>query len=157
MKVLYAGVCFFISFSLSAQQGVLSSGGDGYSSSGSISYSIGQVDYQAIDHSSGSTNEGLQVPYEIYLEVGVESAKTPWLIRLYPNPTQDELILDFGSQDIDQMSYGIYDMSGHLLEEGRILQSKSRLSLSRYSAATYMLKILGSDDQNLTYRIIKNN
>ena len=92
-----------------AQSAVVSSGGDFSGTSCSISYSVGQVGYNAYEGSI-QFNEGVQQPYEIYeitdndpisdeitfnLRSNLESEEVASSISLsvYPNPTDDFLNL----------------------------------------------------------------
>lgn len=48
--------------SLQAQKAVDASGGDASGTGGTVSYSIGQIDYMALSATSGKVNEGVQQP-----------------------------------------------------------------------------------------------
>lgn len=55
---------FYSSFSF-AQQGFVATGGDAASGAGSVSYSVGQIDYNVYSNSSNLIIEGLQQPYSL--------------------------------------------------------------------------------------------
>ena len=55
----------FCSLFIYAQQGFVSVGGDTKNSSGSVSFSVGQLDYNYYGNGSSLVIEGLQQPYEI--------------------------------------------------------------------------------------------
>ena len=62
--MILPGVLYFTSV-ISAQSGTITSGGDAAGSGGSVSFSIGQLDYTSISSAEGTVSQGLQHPYEI--------------------------------------------------------------------------------------------
>src|ERR1700722_13288963 len=74
---------------LYAQQDADAAGGDASGSGGTASYSIGQVVYTYVAGSSGSSNQGVQQPYEFFFPAGITETKGISLsMTVYPNPTQ---------------------------------------------------------------------
>jgi hypothetical protein len=60
-----ATFCILWGSSVSAQENILSSGGDGSGSGGTFSFSFGQFAYQTFFEGSGSIAQGVQHPFEI--------------------------------------------------------------------------------------------
>ena len=60
---------------LHAQEAIITSGGDASGSTGSVSYTIGQVVYTTNTGTNGSAAQGVQQPYEISVVTGLEEAK----------------------------------------------------------------------------------
>jgi len=82
----------FSASSAMAQQGIVSGGGEGSGTGGSVSATCGQVFYS----STQGVSQGLQQPYEIFVVSSIESAQHISLsVKAYPNPTTDYLILAF--------------------------------------------------------------
>jgi hypothetical protein len=140
-----------------AQRSVLSAGGDGVGSSGSISYSVGQIDFLAVDATSGKSNQGLQVPWEITVESGITQTSIELKALAYPNPVLDELQLSVGNFLSEGMSYRIYDLQGKLLMEHTILEETTRVNLSGFASATYVLQIIFDQNPIKTFRIVKKH
>lgn len=66
MKRYFLAVAiFFCSFPAIAQQGFVVTGGDASSGNGSVSYSVGQIDYNVYNNTSHLIIEGLQQPYSL--------------------------------------------------------------------------------------------
>ena len=64
-KYFITTVVLLCSLLMYAQQGFVSVGGDSKSADGSVSFSVGQVDYNYYSNASNLVIEGLQQPYEI--------------------------------------------------------------------------------------------
>ena len=64
-KYLITIAAFFCSLPMYAQQGFVSVGGDTNNSYGSVSFSVGQLDYNFFGNASNLITEGLQQPFEI--------------------------------------------------------------------------------------------
>ena len=85
-------IIFLIATNLNAQQGITASGSTIISSTGTISYSIGQVDYISTPiANSGSLTQGLQqvfneLPFTYIANLGRSTSITVW-----PNPVVDYL------------------------------------------------------------------
>ena len=95
-----------------AQRAVLSSGGDASGTGGSVSYSIGQIDYSYQTGSTGSINQGVQQPYEFF-SVGVdENSNISLSMSAFPNPTNTSLNLVIENQLLDHLYFKLYDVNG---------------------------------------------
>ena len=81
----------FVSIGAQAQSAIVPVGGDSQSSSGSVSYTVGQIAVTTTIGGNGTfiVTEGVQQPYEI-LTVGVNDY--PQIIlsaKVFPNPTDN--------------------------------------------------------------------
>ena len=63
---------FFWFCNVNAQNNTITTGADASNTNGSISYSIGQIDYVSSGNASTFINQGLQQPYEIVTLSGNE-------------------------------------------------------------------------------------
>jgi hypothetical protein len=138
-----------------AQQGPTAAGGDATGSGGSVSYSVGQIDYLSKTDGSITMNEGLQQPYEISVATGVNVTNIQLNMNVYPNPTSDQLMLTV-TDDKSGLVYQLFDVQGKLISGGTITGKQTTLSISELSEATYFLKV--SDDKSVvkTFKIVKN-
>jgi len=148
---LIPGICFHIN----AQKAILATGSDATGSNGSLSYSVGQIDY----YNKGSNSqimEGVQQAYEITtLSTTETSAADKNDILLYPNPFKDFVFLDFTTNDYKNSEYQLFDSSGKLLKEEKIKHSKSEFNFSSLPSAMYIIRV-NKDGKNIkTFKIIK--
>ena len=88
------------SIAVFAQKGPVSAGGDATGAGGSVSYSIGEIDFETVNGLGGTITEGIQQPYEIYVVVGVDDPEWGASVLVYPNPAQEWVVLDVGELDL---------------------------------------------------------
>jgi hypothetical protein len=142
---------------LQAQESVIATGGNGTGSSGSVSFTVGQIAYQTFSAISGSVNEGVQQPFEISVVSGIEEAIGINLsIRAYPNPSTDNLTLSIDEFDISGLSYQLYDMQGRLLQSGKIIGNRTSIIMNNLVPSTYFVKVLQNYKVVITHKVIKN-
>ena len=88
-----------------SQQAIPATGGGAESSTGSISYTIGQIDYGSASGTKGSMSQGVQHTYEIWVTSVPENFENINLIfSVYPNPTIDFLDLQIQNYNHTRMS-----------------------------------------------------
>ena len=141
---------------LQAQETVTTAGGNSSGSGGTISYTIGQVAYSTNTGTSGSVAEGVQQPYEISVETGIEQTAINLAVSAYPNPTTDFLTLKVDNSDFSGLSFYLYDINGKLLQSKKLEGSETRIEMSNLIAATYFVKVTKSNHAIKTFKIIKN-
>ena len=145
---------------IQAQQANLVSGGNATGSGGSISYSIGQIDYITTTGTTGSVSQGLQQPFEISTLSGQEFTQINLQMIVYPNPAVSIVNLKIDASEtfnIESMSYQLFDISGKEIFNQKITDSETQISLENLSSAIYFLKVSESDKTIKSFRIIKNN
>jgi hypothetical protein len=145
---------------LSAQHAVLSTGGDLSSSTGSVSYSIGQVIYNHIDGEIGSLNQGVQQPYTFTI-VGINDPQQETSWRLFPNPANEFVNIQLSTTSPfnsgHQYSARLFDMKGNLVTEKILDQEINRISLRQCIDATYIVQIIDQHQTIQSYALIKSN
>lgn len=149
---------FFLIFTASAfaQNSVNASGGNTSSSSGNISFSIGQVFSETISNGTNSVSQGVHQPFEIST-LGVDHNPNISLeMRIYPNPTTSTVFLKTGKQALQNADYQIFDVSGKLISKGKLLQTETAIDLSKNASGTYILIVSDSSQKLKTLKIIKN-
>src|SRR5688572_11158687 len=114
MKKVMFTACLIgiISSSLKAQQGTVAAGDNASGTNGSVSYSIGQIDYINISTAEGKITEGLQQPYEIYVITGIDKSAINLNFKVYPNPTADYVMLTAEILNNQQFNYILTDVQG---------------------------------------------
>lgn len=147
---------------LKAQEAIPASGGNATGSGGSVSYSVGQVEYSSNTGSGGSVAAGVQQPYEISVVTGLKDDNGIRLIcTVYPNPTTDFLILQIDGNAQSQYTAFLYNSVGVLLKSIKIQDNETSIDMSNLVMATYFLKIANtknpsSTEEIKTFKIIKN-
>jgi hypothetical protein len=145
--------------SLKAQNGTVAAGGDMTGSGGSVSYSIGQVDYITVSGSGGTITQGLQQPYEIWVITGMEVPGIELSMIVYPNPTSDFVMLridDSESFREGALTYSLYDVKGQMLDRQAIGNLSNRIGLSDFTNGIYFIKVHENERELKVFKVIKN-
>lgn len=154
---LSAFLVLFLQMASQAQQTITATGGQTYSSGGSVSYTIGQIDYTTNAGTNGSVAQGVQQPYEISVVSGIEEANGINLIcTAYPNPTSEYVMLKIENYKTEKLIYWLYDINGKLILNKKIESAETILALSDLPNAIYMLKITENKKELKTFKIVKN-
>jgi hypothetical protein len=143
---------------LYAQQDADAAGGDASGSGGSASYSIGQVVYTYVTGTSGSSNQGVQQPYEFFFPAGINENKNISLsMTVFPNPTQTIVNLKIESQSFENFIFHLYDAVGQNITEQAINGPLTVIPMQGLAAGTYMLEVTNGGKTLKTFTIIKYN
>jgi hypothetical protein len=152
MTVLIVG----LNFSGIAQQVTNVSGGDVKSSTGSVSYSVGQVFQEYQQSTAGSVTQGVQQTYTIST-LYVKNISMNLLIDVYPNPTADLLVLKVMGLKENSLKYRLLDLNGALIVSESILGESTQLDLHSLPSSTYFIEVLRDTDKLQTFKIIKTH
>ncbi|MDG1334073.1 MAG: T9SS type A sorting domain-containing protein [Crocinitomicaceae bacterium] len=135
------------------QQNTVSTGGEASGTGGTVSYSVGQIDYSNAQGTNGSINQGVQQPYEFYL-LGIGSELT-LDVSLFPNPTNEFIILQLENFTND-LKYTLSDMKGKIIATDKIETSETHIDMREYATGRYNLTIANSTTTHQTIKIIKH-
>lgn len=139
-----------------AQSGIVAGGGDITTEEGSLSCSIGQVDFKHTSSTDGQVNAGIQ-------QAASELARTThssnenyvnFEVSAFPNPTKDNFQVTVN--DSEEHPYTLTNVEGKLMQQGQIRQS-AQFSLAGQAIGSYLLKIFinSNKDEFITIKIIK--
>lgn len=138
-----------------AQESVNVSGGDVTGSGGSVSYSIGQIDYITNTGSSGSVAQGVQQPYEIFT-IGIEESELNISLSVFPNPTTDNLNLQITEYNNEKLRYRLFDFQGKLLRDEQITTQQTQINAASLPSATYFIYVVNQVNKQVqSFKIIK--
>ncbi|HPR32460.1 MAG TPA: T9SS type A sorting domain-containing protein [Prolixibacteraceae bacterium] len=150
-------ICLFSVTFLFAQEGTSAAGGDIRGTSGTLSYSVGQVFYSETSTSGIALSEGVQQAFEIYRTSVDESFRYPsFRCSVYPNPTLRFLSLEMDLEPVSGFSYELLDTNGKRLKTETINEKNTSIDMASYSPAVYFLLIRQGSENLATYKIIKN-
>jgi hypothetical protein len=156
LRLITTLVALIYSVGLKAQETVPATGGEATGTSGTASYSVGQVVYTTNTATSGSIAQGVQQPYEISTSVGIEVTEINLELMAYPNPTNNILTLNIGNYDMEQLTYQLYDIQGELLRNKPVVSSSTTIAMKNLPVSTYLLNIQDNSSLIKTFRIVKN-
>lgn len=144
------------SLQLYAQEAVATSGGNAIGSTGSVSYTVGQVAYTTPTGSTGSVAQGVQQPFEIFTLTGAEFTNITVNAVAYPNPAHSTLTIAITNYSLEFMKYQLIDIMGRTIMENSINSTETILNMESLPMATYFLKLVDNNKEIKTFKIIKN-
>lgn len=151
----YLLLWMFSSGGLLAQESAITSGGSGSGTGGSNTYSIGQIVYTEISGSNGFAIQGVQQPYEILVLSGEEHPNIRLEMLVYPNPTQNNIILKIETVDSKNFDYELFDFRGRLLTQNKTNSTETLISLDSYADGVYILNVRNGSTLTKSFKIIK--
>lgn len=139
----------------SSQQVLSSGGGNGSGSNIQLSWTIGEPVIETFTGSSVILTQGFHQTK--LLVTATDPLQWPGLtLSAYPNPVASHLLIDLKGEAPASLSFSLFDMNGHLVHNGRIVQFPQKIAMDEYSPGTYLLKVLQSGQTPLkTFKIIK--
>lgn len=158
-KIVYLTFLFLMNvgvIQIFAQQTVTSSGGNATGAGGSVSFTVGQIDYSSHASSSGSVSEGVQQPYEFYVLGMDDNDAFAAELSVFPNPATGLIILRTEGQVAEDLNILLTDINGKILLKQRIVDSETKIALDAYPPATYLMVVYKGSNQLKSMKIIKN-
>lgn len=155
IKALVFGLCLLVwgVSNLFAQSGSVASGGTAAGTGGTVTYSVGQAVYTTATGSGGVITQGLQQPYDLF--INVETSNIEASVSLYPNPTKEFVILNVANVNVEDLSYQLFDMQGKLISSNKLANNETRIQMTELASATYFVKVLNVNNESKTFKIIK--
>lgn len=154
LVLLVSCLCLTI---VQGQSTIPSTGGNANGSGGSVSYTVGQITYQTQSGSNGTVAQGVQQPYEISVVTAVENTEDINLVcTVYPNPTSGFLKLIVESLDYENLRFRLYNINGVLLQDKKVEDRETEISLDNQSYSAYFLKVIKDNLEIKVFKIVKN-
>lgn len=139
---------------ISAQQVLSSTGGTVQNTSGSISYTLGELVIDTRADGTRVLTQGFQQT-EILLTAMHELSGSGIQIIAYPNPTHDFVILKFEKGEIPNIEYILFDLRGRLLLKEKLTGNEAKISFQLYEPGSYFIKVSGDGKEIQTFKILK--
>jgi hypothetical protein len=138
-----------------AQQSALSAGSEANGTGGSVSLSVGQVDYIQLNTPIGSVYQGVQQPYQIDITNTIEETGNQVSLSAFPNPTVDELWLSVSGGSVEDLTYTLLDNRGRMFITGVVRGERTRIPIEGLSMAVYFLQVQRAGQIAKTLLIVK--
>ena len=138
-----------------AQRTISSSGGEGSGPGGTVSYTVGQVDFTSWTTESGSVAQGVQQPYEWLVTDVPDEDRPEILLDAWPNPTVEGITLSWSQAPTEPMSYRLMAANGDLVCEGRISGLSVHIPMQHLGAGNYVVQLRAMDVVRSSLSIIK--
>ncbi|MEO6189465.1 MAG: T9SS type A sorting domain-containing protein [Saprospiraceae bacterium] len=156
LAILIISLFGFSTVVANSQSNVVPAGSNASSGSGSISFSIGQIDYTSTSGSSGNLNQGLQQPYEFFIITGTDEDYIKLSTKAFPNPTNKIIYLEIDEIKSGKFNYKLFDIHSKLLESKSLYLNQTIIDMSQMISGTYLLIVYRDNGPIKTFKIIKN-
>lgn len=151
---LSVAVMFLLTGKLAAQQVIATSGGTGQSTSGTITYTLGELIIDTYNGADKKLTQGFQQSRLIITAVS-EIKGLNYSISAYPNPTTDLVNLKFDKDFPETLAYLLMDSNGKVVSSGKITKTDMGISFESLAAGTYFIKVVQDKKDVKTLKVVK--
>jgi hypothetical protein len=137
-----------------AQQILSSSGGSEQNSSGSISYTLGEMVVDTKVNGATTITQGFHQTQIIVTAIS-EPSVTGFSMAVFPNPTNDFVTLKIEKGEIQNLGFIVFDAQGRFLLKGELTGSEQKVSFEKLNPGAYFIKILNNGVELQTFKIVK--
>lgn len=125
-----------------AQVAVATAGAEATGSGGTVSWTLGQVAFETSESAGGSVQRGVQQPYE-WLVLSTDET-TPPTVSVWPNPTMDQVRLEWTEPLPHDARYTLCNSAGAVVHEGSATGTALLIPLERHAAGRYVVRVLAN-------------
>lgn len=136
----------------------ITAGNNATGSSGSVSYSVGQLFYTNFEAANFNVVQGVQqVEVKKKSATKIETIKPNTGMFVFPNPAKDFIYLTTAETALEKelMSYKLFNLHGILLKQSDINQEESKIYLNDLMPSLYLLQVYRNNKLLKTFKIIK--
>ena len=156
IKILLLFVTVLTTNLMSSQNAITVAGGNGSSTAGNVSYSIGQSVYITDLGSNGSVSQGVQQPYEISTVLSSNMAKGINLVlTVFPNPTSNFITLKVEDYTFQTLNLQMTDINGKIVYTQKTSINETKIDIGNFPSALYFLKVSDENAELKTFKILK--
>jgi len=152
------------SFAQSLAPQVIGTAGAYYTSAGgSLAWTIGEVVVETDHSASNYLTQGFHQTGAGFITSVQERGNPFGDIRVYPNPSENDLYFDMRDAGNAHYAFDLYDISGQKLrsvtsEQVNVPGNICHISMAGYSAGIYLVNVINLDkNQMKSFRITKSN
>lgn len=137
-----------------SQQVISNMGATLQSTSGSISFTLGEPIIETLSATSGIVTQGFHQT-KLTVTAIEDNYGNSMSVKVYPNPTAEILNVSLAFDDMSQIRLVLYDISGRILSAINADKELMELDFSDYIPGTYILKVFKGNRDLGSYKIIK--
>lgn len=146
---------FLFAIAIQAQEVVSTAGSYGETTSGSLSWTVGEPVIETITDGTNTLTQGFQ---QSKLTVtAINDLKVPGIeLSVYPNPTNSFLSIEVKTDKQRDFLLSLFDLNGRLILQKKMEGNKQTIKMQNYKPATYILKVTEGNKEIRTYQIVKH-
>lgn len=154
-KLLSFILFILISTAMFSQENTVSSGGNATGTTGTSTFTVGQVFYSATVNTNGSSIEGMQQPFDIKTLTNPDVEGVDLSVSTYPNPTTDRLTLFITTIQLGNLRFHLHDIRGKLIIDRPIIHTTTTVEMGALAQGTYILSVKKPNKILKSFKIIK--
>jgi len=157
MKKLFPVISaiLFLPFFCTSQEVVASAGNCSNHASVQISWSLGEPVIETWVNTQTVLTQGFHQPKLIVTAIHNLTVQN-LALKVFPNPTSDYVILEITKGNFENLQYSLFDLSGKLLLQKKVLSNCEQLGMQPFSTGAYFFKVTNRVGHPLqTFKIIK--
>jgi len=153
-QVLFDFLLILLCTTVHAQQVVATAGATSQTTSGGISYTIGEIVTETFTASGTTLTQGFQQTKLVITAINVV-ADLGYTIEAFPNPATDFVKLSVSTDKVKGLRYVLYDINGQVIAVKKIESTETTIPFSEISCASYVLKVFDGKKEVKSFKIIK--
>lgn len=148
--------CIALVFDGHAQmlQAIAASGGSGQGGGVSATWTVGEPAVATLASGNYMLTPGFLQPVAVVNPIP-DLDGLPFTIGVYPNPSHGCIIIQLLSVSIQEFRYQVLDATGRLLYQVKPDNQIFSIDLGRYASGSYLLKVLQTEKEISTFKILK--
>ena len=137
------------------QQQVVSSAGNFHANtSGSVSWTLGELAVETLTTAGNILTQGFQQSRLTVTGIG-DIPLLDFEILVFPNPASDHLIISTDKEQHENLYYQLYDLSGKIVLQDRIRETETTIPVNHLKSAVYLLRIIEGNRQVRSFKVVK--
>lgn len=139
-----------------AQSNIVTAGGEAANATGSVSYTIGQIDFQYTSSADYSVSEGVQQAYSFDTALSIDDVQYDFQLSIWPNPSTDEMNIEYTTSYELPLSLTVTDVKGAVIASKSVTQGQYSFDVNTWAAGIYYVNLNNGEAVNIIKPIIIN-
>jgi hypothetical protein len=149
------GLAVFTANAQTTSPELVSSAGDSFNNTSyQLDWSIGELQTETYAGSQNTLTQGFH--QGTYIITGIdENPLLKFSVTAFPNPASEFIMLKVKSEKFNEMQYTITDLSGKVLQTGKLLNETKQINFANYAVGTYFISVSQNDRRVQSFQVIK--
>jgi hypothetical protein len=150
--ILLSTLSLFLISNNYAQEVITTAGDHHIASTGSLSWTLGEVITETYSIGQNSLTQGFNQS-QLSATATYELPGLNFNLKAYPNPTSDYIILE--TDKVKKMNYHVYNQQGKLIIQSELTDIQTKIDFQEFIPAIYIIKIFENNIPLKQFKIVK--
>jgi len=156
MFTISLGLAIHIANAQSVSPQLVSTAGDSFNNTSyQLDWSIGELQTETFAGSQNTLTQGFHQGTYTITSIH-ENPLLEFTITVFPNPTTEFIMLKVESEKFNEMFYTVTDLTGKILETGKLINETEQINFTHYAVGSYIVTISQNNQLLKSFQIIKN-